>query len=65
MKESDRAQVLRRTQEVFGDPEKAAGWLQRPNRVLNNVPPITLLGTASGCKKVETVLGRIEHGVFS
>lgn len=65
MKESDRDRVLRRVQEVFADPEKASDWLQRPNRMLNNVPPTTLLDIASGCQIVEAVLGRIEYGVLS
>jgi putative toxin-antitoxin system antitoxin component (TIGR02293 family) len=48
---------------VFGTEEKAATWLRRPNRALNNESPIRLLDTDIGARQVEDVLGRIEYGV--
>jgi len=50
---------------VFGDPQKASAWLQKPNRALGGVTPLSLLDTDAGVRQVERVLGRIEHGVFS
>lgn len=67
--ESDRlarvARLISYAIEVFGDQEKAAAWLRRPNRVLQQKPPLDLLTTESGARLVETVLARIEHGVYS
>jgi putative toxin-antitoxin system antitoxin component (TIGR02293 family) len=67
--ESDRlyrlARVLARAADVLGSTAKAARWLQKPNRALESVPPLTLLDTDLGVRQVEAVLGRIEHGVYS
>ncbi|WP_018158490.1 MbcA/ParS/Xre antitoxin family protein [Thioalkalivibrio sp. ALE14] len=49
---------------IFEDPEKADRWMQTRNRVLE-AAPIDLLKTDEGADRVETVLHRIEHGVFS
>lgn len=69
VEESDRlmrlARVFSRAIEVFGNSEKAAGWLNQPNRLLNNTAPIDVLDTDLGTHSVETILGRIEYGVFS
>jgi putative toxin-antitoxin system antitoxin component (TIGR02293 family) len=65
--ESDRlmrlARVGARASQVLGTYEKAASWLHRPNRALNNKLPLDLLQTDLGTKQVEDVLIRIEHGV--
>lgn len=67
--ESDRifrfARVATHTRLVLGSEEKARQWLHRPNRALGNVPPLTLLATDAGIEQVESVLGRLEHGVYS
>lgn len=58
-------EIEARAAEVFGDPVKAAAWLDRPNRVLSGVTPRSLLLTPEGTQQVLTILGRIEHGVYS
>lgn len=67
--ESDRlyrlARITARAGEVLGSTEKAARWLQKPNRALGGEIPIGLLDTDLGAGMVGTVLGRIEHGVYS
>lgn len=67
--ESDRlyriARVAAQAVGVFGSEDKAATWLQRPNRALNNEWPIRLLDTDVGTRQVEDILGRIAHGVVS
>ena len=67
--ESDRvfrfARIAAKASEVLGSEEKAGLWFHRPNRALNHQAPLTLLGTDAGIEQVETVLGRLEHGVFS
>jgi putative toxin-antitoxin system antitoxin component (TIGR02293 family) len=66
--ESDRlmrlARVGARASQVLGTDEKAATWLHRPNRALNNQLPLDLLRTDLGTKQVEDILTRIEHGVI-
>ncbi|MFP3938719.1 MAG: antitoxin Xre/MbcA/ParS toxin-binding domain-containing protein [Thermoanaerobaculia bacterium] len=67
--ESDRlfrlARIAAQATEVLGSPERAATWLQRPNRALGGRVPLKLLDTDAGSRQVESVLGRIEHGVYS
>lgn len=67
--ESDRlfrlARIAAQAAEVLGSTEKAARWLQRPNRALGGRVPLGLLDTDPGTREVEEVLGRIEHGVYS
>jgi putative toxin-antitoxin system antitoxin component (TIGR02293 family) len=59
------AGVAARAAEVLGSTEKAAHWLQRPNRALGGRVPLELLDTDAGTQQVAEVLGRIEHGVYS
>ncbi len=65
--ESDRlarlARILAYATDVFGAEEKASVWISRPNRILRGTAPIELLDTDLGTQVVETMLGRIEHGV--
>ncbi|HNP81659.1 MAG TPA: MbcA/ParS/Xre antitoxin family protein [Nitrospira sp.] len=57
--------VIARANDVFGSKAKAKVWLFRPNRALSGVTPRSLLSTKTGSRRVLTVLGRIEHGVYS
>ena len=50
---------------VLGDHQKAGRWLQKPNRALGGAIPIDLLSSDLGAGQVETILGRIEYGVYS
>jgi uncharacterized protein (DUF2384 family) len=45
--------------------EKASHWLQTSNRGLGGEVPLDLMDTDAGVREVETVLGRIEYGLFS
>lgn len=51
--------------EVFGKKAKAGKWLRTPNRALRNYRPLDLLATDYGARIVESILGRIQHGIFS
>jgi putative toxin-antitoxin system antitoxin component (TIGR02293 family) len=66
--ESDRlyrlAHVVAFASNVLGSDQKAASWLRRPNRALENERPIDLLDTDVGARQVEDILGRIAHGVI-
>ena len=66
--ESDRivraTRVIAYAAEVFGTRDKASTWIHRPNRALRHAAPVDLLDTDIGTREVETILGRIEHGVI-
>jgi putative toxin-antitoxin system antitoxin component (TIGR02293 family) len=51
--------------EVFGSAEKAHKWLRTPNAALEKNRPLDLLKTDYGARIVETILGRIDHGIYS
>jgi putative toxin-antitoxin system antitoxin component (TIGR02293 family) len=65
--ESDRLMRLVRlvaaAEETFVDPQKALTWLGRENRALDGQTPLSLADTDLGARSVETLLGRIGHGI--
>jgi putative toxin-antitoxin system antitoxin component (TIGR02293 family) len=67
--ESDRivrlARVVAIAADTLGTTEKAARWLQQPNRALEGSVPLELLDTDTGTRAVETIFGRIEWGLYS
>ena len=67
--ESDRlvrvARMGAAAEDVLGNHDKAGRWLQKPNRALGGTIPIELLSSDLGAGQVETILGRIEYGVYS
>jgi putative toxin-antitoxin system antitoxin component (TIGR02293 family) len=67
--ESDRlarvARVLARASVLFGDEEKALLWLRSPLPALGGRLPWDYLDTDIGVERIEDLLGRIAHGVFS
>jgi putative toxin-antitoxin system antitoxin component (TIGR02293 family) len=67
--ESDRllrlARVAAVAEDVLGESAHVGRWLQKPNRALGGVTPLDLLDTDLGAEEVVTILGRIEHGVYS
>jgi putative toxin-antitoxin system antitoxin component (TIGR02293 family) len=64
---SDRLARMRRiqglAQQVFGDSEKAAGWLTTPSRALGGEVPLFLLDTDLGTERVQQELRQIESGM--
>lgn len=50
---------------VFANRDKANRWMRQPNAALQGHAPLSLLRTGSGANLVETVLGRIEYGIYS
>jgi len=56
----------KRAVDVFGDETKAGMWLRTPNQALGGLIPLKLMhAERHGYKKVRTILGRIEYGVYS
>ncbi len=59
------ARLIAAAGETFGSHEKAAIWLRRRTTALAGDTPLDLLATNEGTRKVEMLLGRIEHGIAS
>lgn len=51
--------------DVLGSAEEANAWLREKNVMLQGERPLDLLDTDSGSQLVETLLGRIAHGIPS
>jgi putative toxin-antitoxin system antitoxin component (TIGR02293 family) len=67
--ESDRlarvAKILQRACEVFGNAEKARGWMKTPLSSFEGETPLQRADTSIGANQVEDVLGRIDYGVYT
>jgi putative toxin-antitoxin system antitoxin component (TIGR02293 family) len=67
--ESDRtvrlARLLAHAENTFGTMAQASRWLQVPNLALGGKKPFELLDTDAGVLEVDTILGRIDYGIFS
>jgi putative toxin-antitoxin system antitoxin component (TIGR02293 family) len=50
---------------VFGDEHKASHWLSTPLLLLENRPTFELLNSDEGIQRVDEILTRIEHNIFS
>lgn len=65
--ESDRlvrlVRIVAAAEETFVDSGKALAWLGRENRALDGLTPLSLADTDLGARSVETLLGRIGHGI--
>ncbi|MBM5570740.1 MULTISPECIES: antitoxin Xre/MbcA/ParS toxin-binding domain-containing protein [Deefgea] len=48
---------------IYGDLITTGNWLTRPNSVLNQMTPLSLLDTAYGGQEVERILRSIEYGL--
>ena len=57
------ARLIAAAEETFGSQQKANTWLRRPTTALGGEPPLDLLDTDEGARQVETLLGRIGHGI--
>ena len=58
------AGIVALAQRVFGNVRTAREWLVTPNPALGARAPLRLLRTGNGAEVVESVLLRIEHGVY-
>jgi putative toxin-antitoxin system antitoxin component (TIGR02293 family) len=57
------ARILAAAEETFGSREKAGLWLRRSTAPLAGERPMDMLDTDEGTREVETLLGRIAHGI--
>lgn len=51
--------------DVFEDQHKFNQWLRQPLRILGGQTPLDILDTSQGINLIDTLLGRIEYGVYS
>ncbi len=51
--------------DTFGTEAKAASWMQSPNMVMEGKAPLELMSTDAGVRWVQTILGRIDYGIYS
>lgn len=56
--------IYHRAVDVLGSEESARQWLATPVMALGWEKPLDYADTEAGAREVESVLGRIEHGVF-
>jgi len=59
------ARVVAKSVDTFGTLEKASHWLNGSNRALGGQVPLDLLRADEGAQEVETILGRIDYGLYS
>jgi putative toxin-antitoxin system antitoxin component (TIGR02293 family) len=57
------ARIIAAADDTFGNRDKAAAWLRRATTALAGERPLDLLDTDEGARQVETLLGRIGHGI--
>jgi len=59
------AEILAEATSVLGSQPAAEAWLAQPALALDGRVPLDLLGTPMGMSAVETLLGRMRHGVYT
>jgi putative toxin-antitoxin system antitoxin component (TIGR02293 family) len=59
------ARLLGQASKIFGDTVGARNWLKTPQYGLGGVVPLEFAGTEVGAREVESLLGRIDYGVYS
>jgi len=59
------SKILAVAEEVLGEPANAMTWLRRPQPGLGGNVPLDLLVTQAGADEVETLLRRIDFGVYT
>ena len=57
------ARMLAAAEDTLGNQQKAGLWLRRHTTALAGERPLDLLDTDEGGREVETLLGRISHGI--
>lgn len=58
-------QLREQALEVFENPVDVIAWFNEPNEAFSGRTPIDHAQTEFGCRQVERLLKRIDHGVYS
>jgi len=61
---SPEVDLLLKALQIAGSTQKLAEWMQTPVPALDGAMPYALMQSEEGRKRVEAVLGRIEHGIY-
>jgi putative toxin-antitoxin system antitoxin component (TIGR02293 family) len=60
------SRIFAKAVELFeGDPDAAAEWLLAPQRALGGAVPVDYAKTEIGAREVESLIERLEEGVFT
>ncbi len=59
------ARLLGQATRLFGSVEEGRRWLRAPQHGLGGAVPLEFAGTEVGAREVESLLGRIDYGVYS
>jgi putative toxin-antitoxin system antitoxin component (TIGR02293 family) len=59
------ARILSLAEQVFGNLERALGWLRARDERLNNRTALSMLQTESGGRLVESMLWQVADGIYS
>jgi putative toxin-antitoxin system antitoxin component (TIGR02293 family) len=59
------ADLYARGYSLFGTKEKFQEWISSPNMALENQTPISLLDNHYGLDMIESLIGRMEYGIYS
>jgi putative toxin-antitoxin system antitoxin component (TIGR02293 family) len=57
--------VVHKALDVLEEKDSVRRWMTQPKRALGGLTPLRCCDTEMGAREVESLLGRIEHGVFS
>lgn len=57
--------ILKEATRIFGEEERAAGWLSDPSPFFYDGPPLLFLDSDGGTQAVMEELGRIDYGIFT
>jgi len=59
------ARILSLAEQIFGNLERALGWLRTPDERLNNRTALSMVQTESGGRLVESMLWQVADGIYS
>lgn len=60
------ARLFRQATELYdGDEAAARTWLTKPARAFDGATPLDHAATEAGAREVETLIGRLEHSVYT
>jgi putative toxin-antitoxin system antitoxin component (TIGR02293 family) len=59
------SKIVALAEEILETPDNATSWLRRPQPALGGEVPLVLLTTEAGADEVETLLRRIDYGVYT
>jgi len=57
--------LYQRAAEVLGGRDEARAWMQESNFALGDDTPLRFADTEPGARRVEQLLGQIEHGIIT